>query len=107
MTTNTTTSCQTNLRVEEKDKARNEALNRLILQHSEEVLIMQEYVDHYRNICSGLVLALVLALSGAGYSLYYINTLTCHEPVQMTKVVKEKVKKGDDSYTIKEYTLRK
>jgi len=99
MTTNTT-SCQTNLRVEEKDKARNEALNRLILQHAEEMVIMQEYVDHYRNICSGLVLALVLALSGAGYSLYYINTLTCHEPVQMTKVVKEKVKKGGEQYVL-------
>ena len=100
MTTNTTASCQTNLRVDEKDKARNEALNRLILQHSEEVLIMQEYADHYRNICSGLVLALVLALAGAGYSLYYINTLTCHEPVNITKVVKEKVKKGGEQYVL-------
>ena len=89
----TPTSCQTNIRVEEKDKARNEAINRMIMEHAEEVVLMQEYADHYRNICAGLVLALVLSLSGAGYCLYYLDK-PCEKPVQMAKV--EKVKKGGE-----------
>ena len=100
MTINTTpTSCQTNIRVEEKDKARNEAINRMIMEHAEEVVLMQEYADHYRNICAGLVLSLVLVLAGTWYCLYYLDK-PC-EPVQVAKVIKaEKVKRGGEQYVL-------
>jgi len=88
---------QQEIRTEQETRLRSEALNRIMQQHEEEVDILADAVDHYRNICAGLVLALVLTLSGAGYCLYYLSK-PCEKPVQMTKV--EKVKKGGEQYVL-------
>jgi len=98
MTTNTT-SCQTNLRVEEKDKARNESLNRLILQHAEDMVYANEQLTYFHNVCAGLVLALVVSMVGTAYSMYYLSK-GCDQPMQVAKVVKEKVKKGGEQYVL-------
>jgi hypothetical protein len=90
---------QQEIRTEQETRLRSEALNRIMQQHEEEVDILADHVDHYRNICAGLVLALVLSLSGAGYCLYYLSK-PC-EPVQVAKVIKaEKVKKGGEQYVL-------
>ena len=90
-------NAQQEMRAEQETKLRSEALNRIMQQHEEEVDILADAVDHYRNICAGLVLSLVLSLSGAGYCLYYLSK-PCEKPVQMAKV--EKVKKGGEQYVL-------
>jgi hypothetical protein len=88
---------QQEMRAEQETRLRSEALNRIMQQHEEEVDILEDAVDHYRNICAGLVLSLVLVLAGAGYSLYYLSK-PCEKPVQVAKV--EKVKRGGEQYAL-------
>jgi len=90
-------NAQQEMRTEQETRLRSEALNRIMQQHEEEIEQMADDVDHYRNICAGLVLALVLSLSGAGYCLYYLSK-PCEKPVQTAKV--EKVKKGGEQYVL-------
>ena len=90
-------NAQQEMRTEQETRLRSEALNRIMQQHEEEVDILADAVDHYRNICAGLVLSLVLVLAGAGYCLYYLSK-PCEKPVQMAKV--EKVKKGGEEYVL-------
>ena len=75
-----------------KDKARNESLNRLILQHAEDMV-------YANKRCAGLVLALVVSMVGTAYSMYYLSK-GCDQPMQVAKVVKEKVKKGGEQYVL-------
>ena len=57
-----------------KDKARNESLNRLILQHAEDMV-------YANKRCAGLVLALVVSMVGTAYSMYYLSK-GCDQPMQ-------------------------
>ena len=90
---------QQEIRTEQETRLRSEALNRIMQQHEEEIEQMADDVDHYRNICAGLVLALVLTLAGTWYCLYYLDK-PC-DPVQIAKIAKvEKVKKGGEQYVL-------
>ena len=78
MTTATPSTCRIDINVEEKDKARNEALNKLIMEHAEDVVYMHERITYYQNICIAFLVALILVTICAGYAFYFIKTLpTC------------------------------
>jgi hypothetical protein len=89
MTTATPTSCRIPSRVEEKDKARNEALNKLIMEHAEDYVYMHKRITYYQNICIAFLVALILLAICGGYAFYFIKTLpTCDNqiPVQVEQV---------------------
>jgi hypothetical protein len=91
MTTATPSTCRNDINVEEKDKARNEALNKLIMEHAEDVVYMHERITYYQNICIAFLVALILVAICGGYAFYFIKTLpTCDNqiPVRVEQVTK-------------------
>ena len=91
MATATPTSCGIYTSVEEKDKARNEALNKLIMEHAEDYVYMHKRITYYQNICIAFLVALILVAICGGYAFYFIKTLpTCDNqtPVRVEQVTK-------------------
>ena len=91
MTTATPTSCRIYISVEEKDKARNEALNKLIMEHAEDFVYMHKRITYYQNICITFLVALILVAISEGYAFYFIKTApTCDNqiPVRVEKVTR-------------------
>jgi hypothetical protein len=89
-TTNTPDTCQNIIRVEEKDKARNESLNRMILQHAEEMVYMHDKVSQAHTVCGAFLIALIVTLLGGGYAFYLVKTSAdCAKPVEQVKATRQ------------------
>jgi hypothetical protein len=93
------------LRLERELKARSDAMNRVLLGHEEDIQELHDKVEFYKRVVANLM-ALIILLGLVGGYAYYLKDTSM--PVLACEQEKSKHnKKGDDNYTIKEYTLTK
>ena len=92
------------LRLERELKARSDAMNRVFLGHEEDIQELHDKMEFYKRVVANLMALIILLGLVGGYAYYVKGTL----PVLACEQEKAKPsKKGDDNYTIKEYTLTK
>ena len=73
------------IREENARKLQSEAINRYMMLKETEIELAIDTTERYKSICVGLIISLVLVLSGTGYCLYYIDNI---KPCEQVKYVK-------------------
>ena len=94
------------LRLERELKARSDAMNRVLLGHEEDIQELHDKVEFYRRVVANLMALIVLLGIFGGYA-YYLKDTSLPVPMACEQEKSKHSKKGDGSYTIKEYTLTK
>ena len=94
------------LRLERLLKARSDAMNRVLLGHEEDIQELHDKVEFYKRVVANLMALIVLLGLVGGYA-YYLKDTSLPVPMACEQEKSKHNKKGDDNYTIKEYTLTK
>jgi hypothetical protein len=87
------------------NKLHSDAINRMIVNHEDELDILNDEVDRYKRVALNLVATIVLLVIIGGYAYYLKGTTPV--PIACEQEKSKPSKKGKDSYVIEEYTLRK
>ena len=73
------------IKEENTRKLQSEAINRYMMLKETEIELAIDTTERYKSICVGLIISLVLVLSGTGYCLYYIDNIQKCEQVKYVK----------------------